>query len=240
MCAPFRGDTQVPPYENRVGFSEMNTLIGTPTDHKNIGLVKLLYELRQDLDVFCLLALNAHSIKQRGVGISFFGRLQQIVDKSIVMSICNIYEYETKEYELNSIHGVFRYLRKEVRTTLNDAKLKAFIQKYNGPLNIDNQISAIESTIKGFRKKYRDCLERFETFRNKKIAHSEFGDHNNILPSYEVMEKLFLFGTDFYDLVANSFVGFEPYDFRNQGPVKTALIKVFRKIGIEDIKTDME
>ena len=216
----------------------MKTLIGTPIDHKNIGLVKLLYELRQDIDIYCLISINDDGINQRGVGKSFIFRLRQLVIKSIALSICNIYEYKNK-YELYSIHGVLINLPNEVRTTLDDNKLKAFIQKYNGLLTSDNSISAIESTIKGFRKRYKDELNRFKAFRDKKVAHSEFGFTGDSLPSYDMMEKLFYFGADFYELVSASFVGVDPHDLRGQGPVKTSLKRLFQELGIKDIKTDM-
>ena len=129
----------------------MNTLIGTPVDRKNIGLVKLLSILRQDLDIYCLISVNAISITQRGVGSSFFARIQELVIESIALSIYKIYEKENN-YELNSIHKVFRHLSKDALTTLDDEKLKEFIRNYNGLLSIGNPIDSLESTIKGFRK----------------------------------------------------------------------------------------
>jgi hypothetical protein len=217
----------------------MNTLIGTPIDHKNIDLVKLLYELRQDIDTYCLISINVDSIKLRGVGNIFFWHLRNLVIKSIALNICNIYEYKDK-YELYSIHGVIGHLHKEAKTTLDDSKLKEFIEKYNGSLTSNNHIFAIESTIKGFRKRYKDELNRFKTFRDKKVAHSEFGFTDYSLPSYDVMEKLFCFGADFYELVSASFVGVVPHNLKEQGPVKTSLKRLFQELGIKDIKTDMQ
>jgi hypothetical protein len=217
----------------------MSKLIGTPVDRKNIGLAKLLSILRQDLDIYCLISVNADSITQRGIGSSFFGRIQGLVIESIALSIYKIYEKE-KNHELNSIHGIFRHLSKDALTTLDDEKLKEFIQNYNGLLIVENPIYSLESTIKRFRKKYRHELDRFETFRKKKVAHDEFGFTCKSLPSYDVMQKLFFFGADFYGLVSRSFVGVTPHNFKSQALVKTALINVFHELGIEDIKTEME
>jgi hypothetical protein len=217
----------------------MNTLISTSIDYKNIGLVKLLHRLRQDLDIFCLVSVNVDGIKQRGIGVSFFGHLRQLVIESIALSICKIYEHEGK-HELNSIHGVFRNLPKDVRTILDNAKLKAFIQKYNGPLIMDDPISAIESTIKKYRKRYQIELDRFKNFRNKKAAHSQYEVSIDNLPSFDVMENLFYFGADFYALISSSFIGVGPHDLNSQRYVKTSLKKVFQKLGIEDIRTDMQ
>ena len=116
----------------------MYELIDTPVDQKNIGLAKLLYELRQDLDIYCLISVNADKIKERGVGKSFFGHLQQLALGSITLNICKIFE-EEKGYELNSIRGVFRHLYTEVPTTLDDRKLRGFIRKKvrGQPLKLD-------------------------------------------------------------------------------------------------------
>jgi hypothetical protein len=217
----------------------MDTLIGTTVDRKNIGLVKLLSILRQDLDIYCLISVNANSITQRGVGSSFFARIQGLVIESIALSIYKIYEKENK-HDLNSIHGIFRHLSKDTRTTLDDIKLNEFIKNYGDLLTIDNPIYALESTIKRFRKKYRHELDRFATLRKKKVAHDEFGFTCKSLPCYDVMEKLFFFGVDFYGLVSKSFVGVIPHDFKSQMFVKTALLNIFRELGIEDIKTEME
>src|SRR5437867_106134 len=213
-------------------------LISTPIDHKNIGLAKLLYGLRQDLDIYCLISVNAGSINQR-IGKSFWGHLQQLTIRSITLSICKIYE-EEKGYELNSIGGVFRYLCIGTPTVLNESKLKGFIQKYCGPSEVESPISALQLAIDGFRDRYRVELDRFKTTRDKKTAHSEYGIDIDSLPSYDVMEKLFFFGADFYDLVSAAFVGVGPCDLRAERPVKIGLTKIFRDLGFEDIKSDMQ
>lgn len=220
----------------------MNTLINTPIDHKNIGLAKLLYGLRQDLDIYCLISVNANSLNQRGVGKSFFGHLQRLVIESVALGICKIYKHE-KTYELNSIDAVLRNLCKEALTVLDDAKLKGFIKNYNGPSAVKSQVSALQSTVKGFRRRYKVELECFKTFRDKKVAHSEHViniDKTDKLPSYDVMERLFFFGDDFYNLISASFVGVGPCGLRDQRPVKIGLKRIFHECGIEDIKTDMQ
>ena len=84
-------------------------------DEKNIGLARILYELRQDLDIYCLISINAGKINEnkRGIGKIFFGHLQQLALRSIAVNICKIFE-EEKGFELNSIPGVFRHISAEV------------------------------------------------------------------------------------------------------------------------------
>lgn len=217
----------------------MQTFIGTPIDEKNIGLAKLLYGLRQDLDIYCLISVNADAINQRSVGNSFFGHLQQLAIVSITLSICKIYEKE-RGYELNSIPGVITYLRKEAPTALDATKLNGFIEEYDAPANVASPISALQLTIDRFRHRYRGDLESFKTFRDKKAAHSEYAINIDALPSYNVMEKLFFFGADFYNLVSAAFVGVSPCDLRTNRPVKIGLKGLLQELGLEYVKTEMQ
>jgi hypothetical protein len=217
----------------------MHKLLDTPIDQKNIGLAKLLYELRQDLDIYCLISVNAFRINQRGIGKSFFGHLQRLAVRSITFNICKIFEKE-KEYELNSIEGVLRQLLTESPTTLDDAKMRDFIRKYNGPSDFNSPISALQSAIDGFREKFKAELNRFKAFRNKRAAHSQYGIAIETLPSYDVMENLFCFGADFYDLVSSAFVGVSPCDLKTERRVKVGLERLLQELGLEAIKTNME
>ncbi len=217
----------------------MNKLIDTPIDQKNIGLAKLLYELREDLDIYCMISINADRIKQRGIGKIFFGRVQQLAVRSITLNICKVFE-EEKGYELNSISGVLRHLLTEAPSTLDEVKIRAFIQKYNGPSDFRSSISTLQSTIDGFRAKFKVELDRFKEFRDKKAAHSEYDISIETLPSYDVMENLFCFGADFYDLVSAAFVGVAPYDFETWRRAKISLKRLLEELGLESIKTNME
>jgi len=219
----------------------MSKLIGSPIDHKNIGLLKLLHGLRDDIDIYYVIADYADTINQCGVGKIFFGHIQHRALESIILSICKIYERENKKkgkYSLNSIDGVFRHLHEESPKALDNLKIKGFIQKYGGSSDFGSPISEVNSTIKGFRKRYKPQLDCFETFRNKRVAHSEYDFTKDKLPSEDVMKKLFLFAADFYELVSGSFVGVGPFDLMAGRRVKASLKGLFQKLGFEDIKTD--
>ncbi len=74
----------------------MDNLVGSKIDHKNIGLVKTLHQLRQELDVYCLISVNASRMNQENIGKYFFGHLQQLSIVSVALSICKIFEKETR------------------------------------------------------------------------------------------------------------------------------------------------
>lgn len=209
-------------------------LIGTSVDEKNVGLLKLLSHLRQDLDLYLLIGLNNGTISKHG---ALWGHIQWLAQDSITLTICKVYEVEGG-YELNSIDGIMRYLSGKKPTTINATKLENFLESYDGPKGCDDAISALQQTIEMFRDKYKDELTRFKEERDKRTAHSEHGFNNENLPSYDVMEKLFFFGADFYQVVSDGFIGVGPFDLKSHRPVRSNLVRLFHDLGLDDIKTD--
>lgn len=169
----------------------MNEMIDSKMDSKNIGLLKNLFWLRQELDVYCLIAANKDSIDNKNVGKSFFVFLRGQCIDLIALNICKIYEYE-KAYELDSVEGVLKHITDKCPSVLHSSHVDNFIRKYDGR-NKGEPLSALASTVAGFRKKYQNELERFKTYRDKKVTHSESGFDPNGLPLYSVMERLFNF-----------------------------------------------
>ncbi len=224
----------------------MNKMIDSKTDNKNIGLVKILWELRQALDVYCLVAANTDSIEGKGAGKSFFRFLRTSHVHLIVIDICKIFEDEKKckqgkvRYELNSIDGVLKSLADSQPPVLGPAKVNSFVRKYSNGRGEDGTISAISLTVDDFKTKYQKELERFKTYRDKWCAHSEFGSNPRDLPSYDIMERLFNFGLDFYMLVSEAFISVGPCDLNSDRKVKTGFRKVLLEHGLENVKTEME
>ncbi len=216
-------------------------MLNSKIDYKNIGLLKNLSWLRQEMDVYCLISVNAESINNKGAGKSFFGFLQNSCIDLIALNIYKIYEYE-KRYELNSIEGVLKNITSEQLSALDLSRIDEFVDKYGHNPNEGDALSALSSTVAGFKKKYQNELERFITFRDKKVAHSEYGFNVNSVPSYDIMECLFNFGADFYMLVSTAFVSTSlvPCDLNSNRKVKVGFKRVLRELGITDIKTEME
>ena len=84
--------------------TELEELVGSSIDHKNIDLAVILFSLRHDLDIHCLIGVNASQINQNNPGRCFLGHVAMRTLESIVLAICKVYEDETR-YELNSIQG---------------------------------------------------------------------------------------------------------------------------------------
>jgi hypothetical protein len=213
-------------------------MLNSKLDDKNIGLLKNLFWLRQNLDVYCLISVNAASINKIGIGKSFWGFLQKLCIDSIALNICKIYEYE-KAYELNSVEGVLKKIIDDQSSALDSSEVDVFLKKYDSPNG------TLSLCIKRFKQKYEKELERFKIHRDKHVAHSEHGFNPNNLPSYDVMERLFDFGADFYILVSATFVSTAsvsvvPCDLKSDRKVKVGLKRVLDKLGLTEIKTQME
>ena len=223
----------------------MSRMIDSKTDNKNIGLVKNLWELRQLMDVYCLVAANADSIERKGAGKSFFRFLRISCLRLISIDICKVFEKETNKqgrvkYELNSLDGVLRSLADDKPHVLDPLKVNSFVRKYSNGRSEDGSLSTISLTLEDFTTKYQKELERFKTFRDKWGAHSEFGFDPHDLPSYDVMERLFNFGLDFYMPVSEVFISVGPCDLNSDRKVKTGFRKVLQEHGLENVKTEMD
>ncbi|MGP0594108.1 AbiU2 domain-containing protein [Nitrospira sp. T9] len=216
----------------------MESFIDTPLDKKRIGLVKILHSLRQNLDLYCLISVNVEEINQVA-GKSFWGHLQRLAIQMISLELCKIYEKE-RNFELNSIDSVVLQLTKDNALQLDYWKLKSFIQTYKSPLKDGPSISTLQATIDLFLEAFQKDFERFKFVRDKIIAHSEYDVDVSSLPSYDTMERLFIFGADFYDLVSSAFGDVSPVPIKDDRRVKTSLIKVLNQLGVERLKEDME
>lgn len=218
----------------------MESLLGSSVDDKNIGLAKILFSLRHDLDLHCLMGLNAMEINRTYPGKFVLPHMAMRVLDSIVLAICKIYENE-KGYELNSIQGVLNSLsQKSLGERIDDSNVCDFLRRYDGPAEDTNILTALQATVNGFKKKYSAELERFKTARDKLVAHSEWQAYIDTVPSFDTMEKLFFFGADFYGVVSDSFVGCGSDDLKNRREIKRDFEKLLAVMGIRDIKTEME
>lgn len=220
--------------------TELERLLGSSIDFKNIELAKTLFSLRHDLDIHCLIRGNACQLNKHSPGTFFFGHVAMRILESTVLAICKIYEDE-KRYELNSIQGVLSSLSHNQPNLKADKRgVRDFISKYGGSSGPIDPMDALQVTFDSFKTKHAADLARFKSARDKVIAHSEFGVPRDLLPSFDTMEKLFFFGAEFYMIVSNSFVGSGHADLENRREVKSDLVKILRLVGLQDIKTQLE
>jgi hypothetical protein len=218
---------------------EILPLVGKPIDRKNIDLAKVVFGLRQDLDVHAMLAVNWNMIKKRSLGIQFFTQVRHRALDSIVLGVCKIYEDE-KRNRLNSIDAIVTELCQIQPKSLDDAAMKTFLEMYKRSLNKESPAKALRLTVDQFRRMYSAELKSFRTAREEVIAHTEYDALIKTVPSYDVMERLFDFAADFYAMITSSFVGGSPDDLRKNRPVRTSLRRLLGEIGLSNLKIDIE
>lgn len=223
----------------------MSHLIDTKIDDKNIGLLKNLWRLRQALDVYCLIAANGDGLSKRGGGKNFFYFLRTAFVQLIAIDICKIYEKESRKrktvrYELNSIDGVLGSFAGVKANVLEAGRITSFVRKYGNGQGEDETVLALSLAVDDFEAKYHAQLMRFKTFRDKWAAHSEYKFNPEDLPSYDIMERLFNFGMDFYMLVSRAFTGAGPLNLNDDRRVKASLKGILKALGLEEIRNEME
>lgn len=144
----------------------MEALLGSSIDDKNIELAKILFSLRHDLDIHCLIGVNASEINQTRPGKLFLGHVSMRVLESIVLAICKVYEDE-KRYELNSIQGVLNSLSHRIpNANMDEESVRAFVTQYGGPSERTDLLNALQATFDQFKKTYSAELFRFKTARD--------------------------------------------------------------------------
>lgn len=215
----------------------MASRLGTAIDLKNIGLAKLVFDLRQDLDLYCLLSANWTEINDQFGVAGLFPQIRRRVLGGIILGLCKAYEVEGHMYSLNSIDGIMQQLKNDNLEPFDDSALRDFVNASPGKtLPVD----ALDVTINSFKTQYRAELEKFKQARDKVIAHSEFLALIDTVPSYDVMEKLFLFVSKFYEAISTAFWGINPDDIPNNRPAYVDLVRLLEILGIENVKTDLQ
>jgi hypothetical protein len=158
-----------------VNSTDFEKLLGSSIDRKNIELSLILFSLRHDLDIHCLIGVNASQINKHSPGRFFFGHVAMRTLESIVLAICKIYEDE-KRYELNSIQGVLNSLSHKAPSLGADEKeVRDFVSQYGGLSDPMDPLEMLQATFDRFKTTYAGELDSFKKARNKLIAHSEFG-----------------------------------------------------------------
>jgi len=213
---------------------------GSKIDDLNIGLSKVLYFLNENLDLYRIISLNAGFIKSRGRSKNLFAHIQKLALDAFVIDICKIYEKGGK-YELNTIPQILPHIQKEQLEPLASKPIETFIQKYGEEVpNPDAIIERLKGVLCMFIKKNKSHFKSFKYARNKIIAHSEFGAYKDSLPRYDVMEKLLLFGIDFYSMIHRAYIGGCPVDYKRDKQVFHSARTLLKDLGLKDVKEDFD
>ena len=210
-------------------------------DNKNIELTKILFDIKQSLDIYKLIALNAGEINKKGIGKQFFAMTQGLAIKAYVIDICKIYE-EKKRNKLNSIPEIILYIQNNDIKPIGVSPITKFAKKYekNGNQKKD-YIERVGDIVKEFISENDKYFKLYKQLRDKKLVHAE--DTSGLLktlPSYDTMEGLLFFAIDFYSMVLEAFFGGAPVDHKNDKKVFGSLHRLLKEVGYDNIKVDFD
>jgi predicted DNA-binding mobile mystery protein A len=202
------------------------------TDDKNIGLAKMIFWLRQNLELYELISVNVGNLRTVGASEALFGHLQKLAMEAIAVTICKIYE-EEKRNELNSIVGVINALPE--RNQYTQAQLRSverFAEKQGMRKECENPREYLLQLFSEFTISHAEGFSSLRRFRDKFASHSEHNFELGTLPSFEEFEALYTFADGFYRLISEEFLDVGPALFELY--VRTGFIKLLRAIGIKN------
>ena len=130
----------------------MESFFGTRVDLKNISLSMVVFDVRQDIDLYVLLSANWKEIERVfGVG-GFFPQIRRRVLGGIILGICKIYELEGSRYPLNSINGILKELKKQDAEPLEWTPIEEFGRIYDALTDRSSAVSVLEQSFAKLRE----------------------------------------------------------------------------------------
>jgi len=219
----------------------MERMARTHLDRKNIALGILIYRLRQGIDVYRIISINAGAAKRLGaqkVSSAFFSYVQLLSLESIALSICKIFDYENpkKPYRVNSIDGIMVRVAKHKFTAVQFKQVERFGRAHRNATACADPIEFLRDTVAIFRKQHAVALKLLRDFRNQQAAHSQLGAKFKNLPSIDEFELIFDFANDFYRLISDGILNVGPASFAPHAG--TGLLNTFKNLGLADARFD--
>ena len=206
-------------------------------DERCIGLSKLLYFVRQDIDVHRVIGLNVQELQKLVVGAALFWHLQRSAHIGIAMHFSKIYELPGK-YLLNSVPSIAMTFRETVTNETDLAAIGRFSTKWHEVTNEDVTLiggELLSRVVMGFRRRMVSQLGVLQDFRDKYGAHAEAGFEPSSLGSHDDYEQLFEFAYDFYQLLSP--IVSKAYGASIPPHVETSLSDVLMKLGVNEPKS---
>jgi hypothetical protein len=213
----------------------------THLDRKNISLAKTTMRLRQAIDVYRIIGINASAAKRLGankISSIFFGYVQQVSLDMIALTICIIFQWEdpNKPYKQNSVSGILTRLEKHKYTDVQAKNVERFGRKYGNTAACPDPTQFLRDTVDAFKRQHDASLERLRRYRNTHVAHSQLGARVKSLPSIDDFEAIFDFAVDFYKLISDGILNIGPTGFPPAAGV--GLVRTFKNLGLTDALFD--
>ncbi len=184
----------------------------TDLDKRNIQLGYMLKRLRQNIEIHRIIGLNVDPLRESSIGNSLIGYLQEQARCFIALDISKIYEKQKKikkkTYNLNSIRGVISAIPDNVKTDDKIQNINKIFKDHDiQTCKSGNLKTILLCALEQIEDRYKNELENLKKFRDTYIAHSDSDFSSVKLASHDDFEALLKFACEFYDLIAEHFIG---------------------------------
>jgi hypothetical protein len=212
-------------------------MLGSKTDKKNIELSKLLYQLRDDIDVERIIGLNVVALRDSEISNALVWYLRKTAQESLALYFCKIFELPDG-HNLNSIPGIIGSLPEIPLSGDQVTAFADFGRKYGNTANPSQVKSYLNKTFNQFRKRHSVSLKLLKNFRDTVGAHSDSDANSKFLPSHDECEKLYTFAVEFYNLVARYVInsGVAPIP----GLAGSGLVRLLKSLGVQNPQADFD
>jgi hypothetical protein len=207
------------------------------SERKRTDFAKLVYRLRQDIDLYRVIGLNVSQLYEHGQSRAFWGYLQILAHQSIAATTCKIFEREDR-YERNSIPAIISGLPDGAWTQEQIESVVRVAAKYGVSAKFSDMKSHLWCALYCFECSNRKILDELKDFRNRHVAHSQGGYRLSALPSIDSFEQVFAFANDFNRVVSDALFGIGPATI--ESPVGRGAIKVMKALEINAPKYDFK
>lgn len=173
------------------------------------GVVHDVFEAEEASALLTFIGQHAAAINAASFG-AYFGSLQRILGKSLILAVARMYEVE-KKYPLRSIPAALKHLeaKRETLVVRDPQALRRAIKDLGRDERCiqDASHSALTlATVHAFRAQLkvlrRGAGQTIETVRNKMIAHHEFVDADALdKTTYREIDELIAFAKTFVAIV---------------------------------------
>lgn len=210
-------------------------MLDNKLDPKNIALLEMIGNLRDHLDIYQIVGLNANAINASDFSSALAVYLQASALEGLALYLSKIYE-APKHNDLNSIPGIIDSLPMRTPTKKQLKLLKEFGERYSKAAEPTEIKSYLARTFKLFSCHHQSTLICLKDYRDKIGAHSDHKADIKALPSQAEFDDLFKFAFDFYELVARAIIGVHPASVPRR--VRQGLIRTLKAFGVQEPQSD--
>ena len=205
-------------------------------DDKCIALRNLLFEAKGALDSYKYLTLNASEIDRNYQ--AFFWLIQRWAVRIYTINICMICELE-KDYPLNSIPGIIKFICENNMTLKGNSAINDFISRNTTLVGTacKGEIEKVESIVGNYFKNNQSAFYEFRNARHKVFSHSESEFKLTSLPSYDTMERVLFFCIEVHRVIMSAYLNVVAHLIVNDNRFISSAVKLLEGIGVKDVKS---